>query len=110
VRTVLQPSSLQVNWLRSSEALSREVRSERSREGCVCGDTADALSCVPPTFEITAPTSLQVSWAHNPDFPQLANCAAADPPAACTVVANDPAGAEVCADLELPPGTDDEEG
>ena len=39
----------------------------------------------------------------------FANCAPADPPAACTVVANDPVGAEVRPDLDLPPGTDDEE-
>jgi hypothetical protein len=37
----------------------------------------------------------------------IANCAPADPPTACKIAANDPAGAEVCAGLELTPGTDD---
>jgi hypothetical protein len=37
----------------------------------------------------------------------FANCAPADVPTACKIAANDLAGAEVCAGLELPPGTDD---
>ena len=39
----------------------------------------------------------------------FANCASADPPSACKLAANDLAGAEVCAGLELPTGTDEEE-
>jgi hypothetical protein len=38
----------------------------------------------------------------------FAKCAPADPPTACKIAANDPAVAEVCAGLELPPGTEDE--
>jgi hypothetical protein len=45
--------------------------------------------------------------ARDPRHPVFANCAPADPPTACKIAANDPAGAEVCAGLELPPGTDE---
>ena len=37
----------------------------------------------------------------------LAYCAHADPPIACKIAANDPAGPEVHAGLGLPPGPDD---